>query len=124
MKCDIDNIQFHINSLENENTKNRELKIQKEKKIINKSSQLDLNKNKNNGYLDKHKTKDEANYVPYSMKDYQNIKDKKQKLSGSLGPNIGSDEWVDKKAKQIKMAEFGNQIKNINKNNVNVDAEK
>jgi hypothetical protein len=58
------------------------------------------------------------------MKDYQNIKDKIKKLSGSLGPHIGSDEWVDKKAKQIKMTEFGNQIKSINKNSVNVDADK
>lgn len=58
------------------------------------------------------------------MKDYQNIKEKNTKLSGSLGPNIGSDAWVDKKAKQLKMAEFGNQIKNINKNNVVTDADK
>lgn len=58
------------------------------------------------------------------MKDYQNIKEKNTKLSGSLGPNIGSDAWVDKKAKQLKMAEFGNQIKNINKHTVVTDADK
>jgi len=64
MKSDIDNIQFQINSLENENTYNIQTKqsnIQKEKKIINKSSQLDLNNKNQNGYLNKHKTKDESN---------------------------------------------------------------
>jgi len=52
------------------------------------------------------------------------MKGKDNKLAGSLGPNIGSDEWVDRKAKQMKMAEFGNQIKNINKNTVVTDPDK
>lgn len=45
-------------------------------------------------------------------------KDKESKLPSSLGPNIGTTEWVDKKVKQLKMAEFGSQIKSINKNSL------
>jgi len=47
-----------------------------------------------------------------------------KKLPTSLGSNVGSSEWVDKKAKQVKMAEFGKQIKQYNQHNVVVDAQK
>eukprot|EP00801_Mesodinium_rubrum_P005381 Mrub_05384.p1 GENE.Mrub_05384~~Mrub_05384.p1 ORF type:complete len:349 (+),score=94.26 Mrub_05384:107-1048(+) len=130
MKSDVDHIQMQINQLEQENynsynnkSNSKTNSIKKDK--TSKSTTLDVNtSNKNNGYLNKHIKKDEANYVPYSMKDYQNIKGKDNKLAGSLGPNIGSDEWVDRKAKQLKMAEFGQQIKKINKNTVVTDADK
>lgn len=66
MKNQIDNIQFQINTLEVENTiqtqKHTQAKDKKDK-IVNKSSNLDSNRNQN-GYLNKHKTKDESNYVP------------------------------------------------------------
>jgi len=34
---------------------------------------------------------------------------------------VGSDEWMNKKAKKMKMEEFGQQIKSYNKQNVVVD---
>jgi len=34
---------------------------------------------------------------------------------------VGSEEWVDKKAKKVKMDEFGQQIKQFNQQHVVVD---
>lgn len=61
----------------------------------------------------------EPSYVPYTLKDYKlTVSSKDYKMPTSLGSNVGSTEWVDKKAKQVKMAEFGSQINSFNKQNV------
>ena len=47
-------------------------------------------------------------YTPYTLKDYKKINND-VKL-GKLGPNIGTEEWKQKRKKMKKMSEYGNKI--------------
>jgi hypothetical protein len=47
-------------------------------------------------------------YTPYTLKDYKKITND-VKL-GKLGPNIGTEEWKQKRRKMKKMSEYGNKV--------------
>ena len=47
-------------------------------------------------------------YTPYTLKDYKKISND-VKL-GKLGPNIGTEEWVQKRNRMKKMSEYGNKV--------------
>lgn len=47
-------------------------------------------------------------YTPYTLKDYKKITND-VKL-GKLGPNIGTEEWKQKRRKMRKMSEYGNKV--------------
>jgi hypothetical protein len=47
-------------------------------------------------------------YTPYTLKDYKKITND-VKL-GKLGPNIGTEEWVQKRNRMKKMSEYGNKV--------------
>lgn len=51
------------------------------------------------------------------MDDYKTVNNTQSKhVPKSLGANVGSDEWLDKKSRQIKAKEFSNQIQVTNTN--------
>ena len=47
-------------------------------------------------------------YTPYTLKDYKKISNN-VKL-GKLGPNIGTEDWFEKKNRMQKMSEYGNKV--------------
>jgi hypothetical protein len=47
-------------------------------------------------------------YTPYTLKDYKKISNI-VKL-GKLGPNIGTEDWFEKKNRMQKMSEYGNKV--------------
>ena len=47
-------------------------------------------------------------YTPYTLKDYRKISND-VKL-GKLGPNIGTEDWFEKKNRMKKMSEYGNKV--------------
>ena len=47
-------------------------------------------------------------YTPYTLKDYKKISNN-VKL-GKLGPNIGTEDWLEKKNRMEKMSEYGNKV--------------
>ena len=47
-------------------------------------------------------------YTPYTLKDYKKISND-VKL-GKLGPNIGTEDWFEKKNRMKKMSEYGNKV--------------
>lgn len=66
------------------------------------------------------KNKNKVTYKPYTLEDYKTSNNALTKhVPKSLGSNVGSDEWLNKKSSQIKAKEFSNQIKETNANTMN-----
>ena len=53
-------------------------------------------------------------YKPYTLKDYKEL-EKAGVILGSLGPNIGTKEWEEKKKKMQKMEEYSRKIASMKK---------
>jgi len=53
-------------------------------------------------------------YKPYTLKEYKQISNQKIVL-GSLGPNLGGEEWEKRQEKLRKQEEYSNNIKQTNK---------
>lgn len=66
------------------------------------------------------KNKNKVAYKPYTLDDYKTSNNALTKhVPKSLGSNVGSDDWLNKKSSQIKAKEFANQIKENNANSMN-----
>lgn len=74
--------------------------------------------NSNNSYQNMNiKNKNKQSYKPQTLDDYKAVSSAMTKhVPKSLGANVGSDEWLDIKSRQIKAKEFSNQIKETNSN--------
>lgn len=60
-----------------------------------------------------------ADYKPYTLKDYQNIKPKKYYKLGGLGPaNVGTEGWLKKKEMIDKRWRYGNDMFYLNANKI------
>jgi len=56
-----------------------------------------------------------GSYKPYTLKEYQIIRNTRYENSRGLGANIGTPEWNAKKQKLDKMHEFARSVEQINK---------
>lgn len=84
---------------------------------IDKLSSSDKNNSQQNMNV---KNKNKVGYTPQTLEDQKTCKNALTKhVPKSLGSNVGSDEWLNKKSSQIKAKEFANQIKETNANAMN-----
>ena len=110
---DISNIS-NINTTINSNKSNGKTKL---RPISANQSHINNISNISSGRLNSAYSKSRIStieYKPYTLKDYKEL-EKVGVVLGSLGPNIGTKEWEEKKKKMQKMEEYSRKVASMKK---------
>lgn len=88
--------------------------------MVSHSQSMNSSQNKIGSLIDsRRRRKQGGRYKPFTLRDYaKNAEDNMYAKSGGLGPNIGSKQWQEEKAKRDRIRDFSLRLNSIKKENL------